>query len=112
METRSKYYNDLSEEMKLRYEAKIKNCAGIDPYILKDKELSNNRSDFPEITLLDIGKHMVHSVSPFTKKQFKNYKGMEAYSYFESGFVLKIGSKKFENLAILKGRVILPLHFN
>lgn len=30
---------------------------------------------------------MIHSVSPFTKKQFKNYKGMEAYSFFESGFV-------------------------
>lgn len=107
MGTRSNYFESLCEEMKLRYEAKIKNIAGIDPYLLKDKELSNDRIDFPEITLLDIGKHMIHSVSPFTKKQFKNYKGMEAYSFFESGFVVKIGSKKVQNLAILKGRVII-----
>lgn len=111
MGTRSKYYNE-SEETKLRYEEKIKNCAGIKPCTLKDKELSYSLSDFPEITLLDIGKYMVHSVSPFTKKQFKNYEGMEAYSFFQSGFVLKIGSKKIENTAVLKGKVIFYTYWN
>lgn len=108
METkRSTYYQELSGDMKIRYDEKILKCCGIDPYVLKEKELSYNRNDFPDITLLDITNHMIHSVSPFTKKQFKNYKGMEAYSFFESGFVLNIGSKKQNDTAILNGKVRL-----
>lgn len=108
METKkSMYYQGLSGDIKIRYDEKMLKCSGIDPYMLKEKELSNNRTDFPEINLLDITNHMIHSVSPFTKKQFKNYKGMEAYSFFESGFVLKIGSKKLDDTAILSGKVRL-----
>lgn len=108
METRkSKYYDTLSEDMKLRYESKIKQCGGIDPYVMKEKELSVNREDFPEITLLDIGNHMIHSVSPYTKRAFKAYKSMEAYSFFESGFVLTLGARKIDDIRILQGKVSL-----
>lgn len=103
---RSVYYNSLSEDAKLRYDEKIQKCGGIDPYILKASDLSTDRKDFPEMTLLDIGNHMIHSVSPFTKSAFKAYKSMEAYSFFESGFVSNIGSRKTKDLEIiLKGNV-------
>ncbi len=107
---KSQYYQGLSGDMKIRYDEKILKCSGIDPYLLKEKELSDNRDDFPEITLLDIANHMIHSLSPFTKRQFKNYKGMEAYSFFESGFVLNVGSKMLDDKAILSGRVSLKKH--
>lgn len=106
METEeSMYYQGLSGDMKIRYDEKILKCGGTDPYFLKEKELSYSKNDFPEITLLDIANHMIHSVSPFSKKQFKNYKGMEAYSFFESGFVLNVGSRRLFDTAILTGRV-------
>lgn len=90
--TTSKYYQTLSDGMKLRYDEKIKKCGGIDPYTIQEKDLSRDRKDFPEITELDIANHMLYSVSPFTKRSFKNFKSTEAYSYFESGFVLNVGS--------------------
>ncbi len=102
---RSTYYESLTGDVKLRYDAKIKNCDDIDPYTLKELDLSKTKSDFPEISLLDIGNHMIHSVSPFTKRAFKAYKSMEAYSFFESGFVSNVGLKKNEEFAIIVGKV-------
>src|ERR1700744_4215406 len=100
----SAYYKSLSGDVKERYEEKIRKC-GIDPYTIKKQELSVNPNDFPEITILDVGTYLVHSVSSFTKKKFSAYKSTEAYKHFESGFVLSIGSKKNKEHAILKGRV-------
>lgn len=100
----SAYYKSLSSDVKVRYEEKIRKC-GCDPYAIKKKELSVNPDDFPEITILDIGEYLVHSVSSFTKKKFSAYKSTEAYKHFESGFVLNIGSKKYKEFAILKGKV-------
>lgn len=99
------YYDSLNEEMKLRYDVKIRHCGGTDPYVIHEKDLSADRSDFPEITLIDIGNYMVHSMSTFTKRSFKAYKSMEGFKFFESGFVLSLGAKKIEDKAILKGKV-------
>lgn len=100
----SAYYKTLSGDVKKRYDEKIRKC-GCDPFAIKKKELSVNPKDFPEITILDIGEYLIHSVSSFTKKKFSAYKSTEAYNYFESGFVLNIGSKKHKEFAILKGKV-------
>lgn len=100
----SAYYKSLSGDVKVRYEEKIRRC-GCDPYAIKKKELSINPNDFPEITILDIGEYLVHSVNSFTKKKFSAYKSTEAYKHFESGFVLNIGSRKYQESAILKGKV-------
>lgn len=102
---RSTYYEGLSGSLKDRYDVKITRCGGIDPYSIKKQDLTIDRKDFPEMTLLDIGNHLIYSQSPFTKKQFKAYKSMNAYKYFESGFVLCLGAKKNNDLIILKGNV-------
>lgn len=95
----------LSADVKDRYDNKISKCGGIDPYTLLAKDLSVDPKDFPDITVLDIGNYVIQSVSPYTKRSFNAYKSTEAYSFFESGFVLSIGSKKINDLAILMGRV-------
>lgn len=99
------YYESLSPEMRSRYDIKIEPLGGIDPYTINEKSLSVDRSDFPEITLLDIGNYMIHSVSSFTKRSFKAYKSMDGYKFFESGNVLSLGAKRTENKALLKGKV-------
>lgn len=103
--TKSSYYQELTGTMKDRYDAKIIKCGGIDPYTIKDRDLSIDRRDLPEITLLDIGNHLIYSQSSFTKKQFKAFKSMNAYKYFESGFVLCLGAKKDNDLVIVMGKV-------
>lgn len=102
---RSAYYSKLSSEIQQRYEKKIEKCGGIDPYTIKPKDLSNDPTDFPKITMSNIQDYMIYSVSPFSNQFSDNYKGTEAYKYFESGFVLNIGSKKINNSAIVKGKV-------
>lgn len=106
-EVRSLYYEQLKEDVKTRYEEKIRQCEGVDPYTIKDKDLSTDRIDFPEVSLWDIGNHLVYSMSAFTKKMLKAYKSSEGYSFFESGFVLSLGSKKFEDSVLVKGKVRL-----
>lgn len=101
----SPYYERLSGDVKKRYDEKMRKCGGIDPYTMEQKKLSSNSKDFPQITIYDIANYMIHSVSSYTKKSFENYKGTEAYKFFESGFVLNIGSKIYNNSAIVKGKV-------
>lgn len=102
---KSKYYLQLSGDIKDRYDQKIVLCGGIDPYTIKPKDLSTTAKDFPEISMYNIEDYMINSVSPFTNRFLENYKGTEAYKYFESGFVLNIGSKKHDVSAIVKGKV-------
>lgn len=102
---RSEYFENLSEEMKIRYEEKIKKCNKIDPYTINQKDLSTDRNDLPELTLWDIGNHLIYSTSPFTKKMFNAIKSTEGYSFFESGLVVFVGSKKIDNSVIVKGKV-------
>lgn len=101
----SKIYMTLTGDVKERYDKKILECDGIDPYTLVTKNLSVNPKDFPDLTVLDIGNYMIQSASPYTKRSFNAYKSTEAYSFFESGFVLSIGSKRTNDCAILVGRV-------
>lgn len=103
----SSYYANLSGDVKERYKEKIKKCGDIDPYTITLKELSTNPKDFPEVTMYDITNYMFHSVSSFTKRFLDNYKGTDAYKYFESGFVTNIGSKTNKSTAIVLGKVSL-----
>lgn len=106
-EMRSLYFEQLKEDVKTGYEEKIRQCGGIDPYTIKNKDLLTDRNEFPEVSLWDIGNHLVYSMSAFTKKMLKAYKSSEGYSFFESGFVLSLGSKKLEDSVLVKGKVRL-----
>lgn len=101
----SQYYERLSGDVKARYDEKIQKCGGTDPYTIKPKDLSTNSKDFPQITIYDITDYMIHSVSLYTKRFLENYKATEAYKFFESGFVVNIGSINENNLAIVTGKV-------
>lgn len=102
---KSPYYLKLSGNSKARYDQKIIECGGFDPYGINPKDLSNNPRDFPDITMYDIADYMIHSVSPFTERFLDNIKGTEAFKYFESGFVLDVGSKIVNTSVIVKGTV-------
>lgn len=102
---RSAYYAKLTGDVKKRYDEKIKNCGGIDPYILEEEKLSVDRKNFPSINVSDIADYMICSISPFTHQTNNAYKSTEAYRYFDSGFVLNVGSKTINSTAILRGKV-------
>lgn len=98
-------FKKLSGDVKKRYEEKIRLCGGIDPYSIKETDLSLASKDIPVIKVSDIANYMISSMSPYTKLSFNAYKSTEAYKFFESGFVVSIGSKNQNGFYILKGRV-------
>lgn len=101
----SQYYTTLKDDIKTRYDEKIKKCGGVDPYSLSQEQLSISAVDFPKITPYDIGDYMIHSRSPFTNQFLDNFKGTLAFKYFESGFVTNVSCKKNVVSAIIKGQV-------
>lgn len=98
-------HNNLPDDVRRRCEEKIRLCGGINPYSIKEKDMSLASKDFPAITVSDIANYMISSTSPYTKLPFNAYKSTQAYTFFESGLVQSIASKRQNEMSILKGRV-------
>ena len=89
----SEYAQGLSVSDKRRYIEKISSIR--DPYCIAASELSKDVS--PPVQCMDVFNYLVLSKSFCTSKRFKAFKSLEAYRYFECGFVNYLGSKKFGN---------------
>lgn len=83
---------------------------GLDPFTLKFSDLNHSLDGVPPITNMDIVSYLVLSHSYYSKVQMKAYKSLESYKYFESGFVLRVGTKMENDLYILLGQVSFFLH--
>lgn len=59
----------------------------------------------PPITNMDIVSYLVLTHSYYTKEQMKAFKSLQAYKFFEGGFVIKVGTKLVNDLYILVGKV-------
>ena len=89
----SEYAQGLSVSDKRRYIEKISSIQ--DPYCIAASELS--KDVLPPVQCKDVFNYLVLSKSFCTSKRFKAFKSLEAYRYFECGFVNYLGSKKFGN---------------
>lgn len=63
----------------------------------------------PPITNMDIISYLVLTHSFYTHQQMRAYKSLDAYKYFESGFVAKAGTKLVGDNFLLIGKVRLAL---
>ena len=89
----SEYARGLAVSDKRRYMEKI---SGIkDPYCIVTSELS--KGILPPVQCTDIFNYLVIGKSFCTSQRFKAFKSLEAYRYFECGFVQYLGSKKFDS---------------
>nr|CAI5865746.1 unnamed protein product [Callosobruchus analis] len=94
MENRSSYFAKLKSDypdVAERYEKKIKIIGGLDPLFLDRSALSYSADNFPAVSNVDIISYLVFSTSYYTKQQMKAYKSLEAFKYFEAGFVSDCG---------------------
>nr|CAI5827724.1 unnamed protein product [Callosobruchus analis] len=85
MENRSSYFAKLKSDypdVAERYEKKIKIIGGLDPLFLDRSALSYSADNFPAVSSI---------TSYYTKQQMKAYKSLEAFKYFEAGFVSDCG---------------------
>lgn len=83
-----------------RYKEKVMLfCNKLDPFELK---LTENCDALPtNFGYFDLVNYCLHKDSPFTRNDFNNWKAMDAYKYYESGWVQTIGCKKIDSGTII-----------
>ncbi|KAJ8963022.1 hypothetical protein NQ317_006157, partial [Molorchus minor] len=104
--SRSEYYLTLSGSVKCRYDDKIKVIDNIDPYALGDLDLSADLSILPRVSVIDMVNYLVLTHSFYTGLQLKAYKSLQAYKFYEAGFVQEVKSRKINtNAFVAVGKV-------
>ena len=79
----------LDKDGKIRYVEKIKSLNGFDPYV-NEKDWICNHALLPPLDYSDIFNYLVLTVSYYTATQFKNFKSLEAYDRYVSGWVQEL----------------------
>lgn len=101
----SSYSNQLSADVKTRYRQKISVIDDIDPYSLKAGDFDVPMKDFPILDYVDIVSYFIFTHSFYTTDQLKAYKSLEAFRFYESGFVVKLLCKKVNDVYLVFGEV-------
>lgn len=86
----SAYFANLfqtTSDVAERYKKKLRIIGYVDPYCLKERDLSHSPVGFPPVGSMDITCYLVLGTSFYTHQQMKAYKSLHAYKYFEAGFV-------------------------
>lgn len=101
----SEYFSTLSGDVKTRYAEKLKIIGDIDPYSLHVQELSSDLSILPDVGIIDLVSYLVFSHSFYTGEQLKAYKSLQAYKFYEAGFVQEVLTKPANDAFIILGKV-------
>ena len=94
---------------KKRYNSKIDVICGIDPYEIPENEWQDNIDLWPAVTHIHVGMYLLLTPSVYSNEDLLNYKSMESYINFLSGWVRKIYVKEFGSKRLLKAGI---LHVN
>ena len=98
----SDYARGLAISDQRRYLEKISTCE-VDPYCIPFAELS--KDILPPVQCTDIFNYLVLGKSFCSSQRFKAFKSMEAYKYFECGFVNCLGTKIFSKNCVTVAKV-------
>jgi hypothetical protein len=101
----SSYAKQLPLDVLIRYKEKLEMIDNVDPFQIKDSELSLNKNDYPKTQIVDIYMYFIESKSPYTREEIKAHKSLQAFKYYESGFVKYVGTKQFGKFVMIKGVV-------
>lgn len=97
--------------VQLRYAEKVTLfCDGIDPFLLPASDFSP--TVLPKnVQYFDIYNYCINTSCTYTMETFRSYKSMEAYKWFESGWIQNIGSK-IVSAGLLISAHVISLNFN
>ena len=96
------YARGLVISDKRRYLEKI-SVIKVDPYCIPFAEL--NKDNLPPVQYVDVFNYLVLGKSFCTSQKFKAFKSMEAYKYFECGFVNCLGTKMYKKNYVTVAKV-------
>ena len=92
---------------KKRYQDKIEFIGGTDPYEIPLDEWLDDIEQWPAVTHIHIGMYLLLSPSVYTSEDLLNYKSIESYNNFVSGWVRKVFVKVFGSKRVLIAKVQL-----
>ncbi len=82
------YFSSLGVQMG-RYLAKLSVINGFDPYESERKDWNDDVDLWPGITYVHLGMYLLATPSPYTGEDLLNYKSLDCYVNFISGWVRK-----------------------
>ena len=94
----------MNADVAARYNNKTeKFCAGIDPFDLKCEKSPLPRN----VGYFDVCNYLINKDSSYTSESFKAYKSLEAYKFFENGWVQSVECKQIRTGYIVVAKVSL-----
>ena len=75
----SDFFSSLDRESASRYIQKMKRYGLESDPLLRVGTWSRDATAWPQVTYGDVFNYLIHAKSPYTAKDFKAYKGFEAY---------------------------------
>ena len=96
--------HSLPTDIRTRYLAKTAalNC---DPYCVRLVEFSSDATTWPPVEHVDVINYMIFTPLAYTSDQLKKYKSLDAYKFFQDGWIKKILHNEFEDLHLLLAKV-------
>ena len=85
------YSSSLQDaDSRKRYEDKLSIIGGVDPYETCRSEWLDDVDLWPNVTSVNIAMYLLITPSPYTGDDLMNYKSMDCYNHFLSGWVREI----------------------
>ena len=85
------YFSSLEiAESRKRYEDKISIIGGMDPYETYKNEWEDDIDLWPCVTSVHVAMYLLVTPSPYTSEDLVNYKSMDCYVNFLSGWVREV----------------------
>ena len=103
----SSYVETLPPDVRTRYNSKA--ACKMRPYCISSTEWGKDVSQWPLIGFLDVINYLVYSPSAYTSEQLKKYKSLEAYKFYQDGWIQQILHKKIGELHLVLAKVMTAL---
>ena len=88
-----------------RYCKKLSVTGGVDPYEVPRNEWMDDADLWPAITYIHVGMYLVLTPSPYTNEDLLNYRSLDCYVNFVSGFVREVLVKALGDRRIVIAKV-------
>ena len=99
------YFASLQDaEGKKRYLEKLEILGGFDPYETGKSEWQDDVDLWSSITHIHVGMYLLYSASPYTGEDLLNYKSLDCYINFFSGWVREVLVKVFDKRGLFLPR--------
>ncbi len=105
------YFSSLkSSAERERYLEKLKHVGGIDLYETDRSDWQDDIDLWPSITHIHLGMYLLYSPSSYTGEELLNYRSLDCYTNFVSGWVREVLVKPFNTKRAVIAKVRCIFH--